>query len=225
MSAIERFCAAAAPRHVADGEAPAHFRQQHRARRDADHAERQLVEALGVIHRRVRVVGQQRREDRVGEDGDLLAGRADHRRSERGEELLHVGIEARNGEPFEHAAPARFRHQQRELGDSGDEHAPAGRLAGVGKEEGEGEESRHEQIEQHRREGGGAEIAVRIERAAVQRRQRDEGEIGEGDARHADGERELLRVLGKARRDQRDELVGVDERGDEQHDLRDAAAG
>ena len=59
----------------------------------------------------------------------------------------------------------------------------------------------------------------------MQRRQRDEGEIGEGDARHADGERELLRVLGEARRDQRDELVGVDERGDEQHDLRDEQQG
>ena len=86
---IARFCAACAP-----ATSPAAMRrlicgQQHGAGGDADHADRELVEPIGVVERRHRAGRQERGDDRVGEHRDLHAGRADDRGPERLEETPH----------------------------------------------------------------------------------------------------------------------------------------
>ncbi len=111
-----------------------------------------------------------------------------------------------NGEALENAASTRLGHQQDELGQPRGGDAPARGDAGVGKQEREGEKRHDEEIEQHRSERRHAEEPVRVQRSRVQGHQRDEREIGKGDARHADGEGEFLRVLFEARSDEFDEL-------------------
>ena len=76
----------ARPRSSPAAMPPRHLRQQHGADRDADHADRQLIEAVGVVERRERAGGEKARDDGVGEQRELHAGRADRRRPERAEE-------------------------------------------------------------------------------------------------------------------------------------------
>ncbi len=221
MSAIDRFCEPAAPSRVAGREPAAHLRQQHGSGRHADDPEGQLVEPLRVIDRGHGAGGQERGEDRVGEDGDLLARRADHRRSQGGEELPNVAVEPRDGQALENAAPTRLGHQQHELGQPRDGDAPARGDAGVGKQEREGEKSHDEEIEHDRGEGPHAEKPMRVQGSRMQSRERYERQIGKRDARHAHGEGEFLRVLFEARRDEFDELRRVQIRQRQQRQLRD----
>ena len=80
---------------VAGRDAARHFRQHDGAGRDANDADRQLIDAVGVIKRRQRAGRQETRDDGVGEQRKLHAGRADRRRTERAEKLPHVGVELR----------------------------------------------------------------------------------------------------------------------------------
>ena len=70
-----------------------HLRQQHGADRDADHADRQLIEAIGVVQRRQRAGRQECRDDGVGEQRELGAHRAERRRSQRTEEFPDILVE------------------------------------------------------------------------------------------------------------------------------------
>ena len=83
VNSIARFCAWRAPASSPAREPPRHFRQQHGADGDADHADRQLVEPVGVVERRQRAGGEEARDDGVGEQRDLGPGRADGRGPER----------------------------------------------------------------------------------------------------------------------------------------------
>ena len=60
----------------------------------------------------------------------------------------------------------------------------------------------------------------RVENSAPQGHQRDEQEVGESNARQADRERELLRLVRKAGRQQLDNLRREDERERQQYRLR-----
>ena len=95
VNSIARSCAARAPCVVAGREPPRHLGQQHGADRDADHAAGKLIEPVGVIERRERAGREEARDDGVGEQRKLHAGRADGRRPERLEEALHVVVELR----------------------------------------------------------------------------------------------------------------------------------
>ena len=122
-------------RLVAGGEPPRHFRQHDGAGGDADDADRQLVDAVGVIERRERAGRQEARDDGVGEQRELHAGRADRRRPERAEELPHVGVELRPAKRRQ--ARRRARHRRRPAATSqhaGDQHAPGRGVAGGRKE-------------------------------------------------------------------------------------------
>ena len=55
---MARFCARMGAGDVAGGDAAAHLRQQHGAGRDADHAERQLVDPVGIVERDTAPVGR-----------------------------------------------------------------------------------------------------------------------------------------------------------------------
>ena len=63
-------------------------------------------------------------------------------------------------------------------------------MAGGRKESRKRQRHDQRQVEQDRRGGGGGETLQRIEDAAVERDQRDQQQIGKGDARELDRERE-----------------------------------
>ena len=125
---------------VAGGDAPAHLRQQHGAGGDADHADGELIEPVGVIERRHRAGRQERGDDGVGEHRQLHAGRADDRGPERLEETLHRRIEARplRG-PARRRAGARRDPDEQEFEDARDRDAPGRRVPGGREQEGERE--------------------------------------------------------------------------------------
>ncbi len=204
---------------VAGGDAAAHFRQQHSAGGEADDAIGQLIDAIGVSDRGDAAVRQHGGDDRIGENGDLPAGRADHRRPQHQEEFAHAPP-MRPRQPFHHADHAGVGHQQGELQDAGDGHAPGGGIGRAGKEECDGERRNHGEIEQIGREGRRRKSAIGVQRALMKRHQSHAEQIGKGDARQRNGELEFLRPIVEARREQRHELrhEGVGE--NEQHDLR-----
>ena len=84
---------------VARGEPPRHFRQQNGADGDANHADRKLVDAVGVIERRQRAGRQEGRNQRVGEQRELHAAGADDGGPKRFEEFPRRLVEPRHAEP------------------------------------------------------------------------------------------------------------------------------
>ena len=198
-----------------------HLRQQHGADRDADHADRQLIEPVGVVKRRQRAGGEEARDDGVGEQRDLGLGRADGGGPEPLEEQLHLLVEPRPAERRQHALPRGVGGEQRHLEAAGDEHAPGRRVTRGRKEERQRERRDHREVEQDRRRRGRRKAAERIEDAAVERHQRDQQQIGKGDARELDREREALAVVREARRQHRDHRRREDQRDREQHRLHD----
>src|SRR5256885_320792 len=72
---------------------------------------------------------------------------------------------------------------------------------------------------QDRRGGGRRETRKRVQDAAVGRDQRHQQQIGKGDARELDRQRETAGVAGKARRQQRDHRRSEDEGKREQDEL------
>ena len=130
---------------IARGQPPRHFRQQHRADRDADHADRQLIEPVGIIQRRQRAGGQEGRDDGVGEQRDLRSHRAQRRRPERAEERADILVELERRKARQAAMAREIAGQQEILQEAGDQHAPGRGVAGVGKER------RQRQRRHHRR--------------------------------------------------------------------------
>ena len=92
------------------------------------------------------------------------------------------------------------RQLQRELQHAAGEHRPGEhqhrRVEAVGEERGADDER---DVQQHRRERRHREAAPGIEDARGQRHQRDEDDVGEGDAQHRHGQLELARLGGEAR--------------------------
>ena len=97
---------------------------------------------------------------------------------------------ARPAEFRQHLVAARVECDQPDLEAAGDQHAPGRRVSGGRKEGRERERRHHRQIEQDRRRGRRREALQRIEDAAIERHQRDQQQIGKGDAREIDRERE-----------------------------------
>ena len=103
-------------RLVADRDAARHFRQHHGAGRDADDPDRQLVEPVRIVERRQGAGGKKARDDGVGEERDLQAGRADGRRSERLEEAPDVLVPSRTAEHRQTPCARRRRRPARPRG-------------------------------------------------------------------------------------------------------------
>ncbi len=182
-------------------------------------ADRELVKPFRVRDRGDAAVGEHGRQYGVGEHGDLRTGRADHRRPEHDEEIAHpwpVWL----AQPLEDADASRRPHQETQFERARDSHAPARRIAGVRKQIGDRERRHHGEVHEVRREGRQGESAMGVERAHVQREERHEQEIGEGDAREIDGEREFLRPVVEAGRQQPDELRREDPDQKQDDDLR-----
>ena len=121
----------AGARVVAGRDPVRHLRQQHRADGNTDDADRQLVDAVGVIERRDRTRRQETGNDGIGEQRELRAGRADRRRNERLEEAAHIVVEAQRPKGREHAGAQRIAADQRGLQHAGYQHPPGRRIGGA----------------------------------------------------------------------------------------------
>ena len=199
-NSIARFCAERAPASSPGCEPAGHFGHQHRADRNADNADRQLIDTIGVVERRDGAGRQKAGNDGVGKQRELRAGRADGCRQQRLEEAAHVVVAAerigtrssrrcarhrrRPGPPAAHPRSARPRPR----------HSPAPGNIG-----GERQRRHHGDVEQDRRGGRGGEPVHRVEHAAPQRHQRDQQQIRKRDSGQRYRERELAAARAKIR--------------------------
>ena len=205
---------------VAGGQAAAHFGQQHGASRDADDADRQLIQPIGENDRRLATIGKGGGNDRIGEDRDLDPRRGDDIGAQHGEKTPEIAAPARFCQGFQHARAPRRDHDQAQLQEAGHQDTDAGGNAGIGKQESEAKAGHHRQVEQHRGKSRGGKMPVGIQRRRVQRHQHDAGEIGKGDARHRLGKLEFFRIAFIARCQQVDDLRHEQPGKSQQHKLR-----
>ena len=219
-NSMARFCAERAPAWSPADDPARHLRHQHGAHRNTDDADRQLVDAVGVIERRQCAGGEEACDDGVGEQRQLRAGRADRCRHQRLEETPHVVVPGERVKRRHDAGPPGIATDQGGLQHARNQHAPGGSVAGTRKQPGHRERRHHRHIEQRRCRRRRRKAIDRVEDAAPQRHQRDQQQIRKRDPRQANRERELLRVAGKAGRQQVDRLRREQERQRQQHDLR-----
>ena len=139
VNSIARFCALHGAMVITTSDTARHFGENDGARRNANNADRQLIETVSVIKRRQRTRRKKTCNDRIGKQRKLHAGRTEGRRTERAEELPHVGIEFRPTEFRQHAGETCIASDQQEFEDAGHENAPCGRVAGGWKEGGQGQ--------------------------------------------------------------------------------------
>ena len=136
---------------VAGGDPVRHLRDQHGADGNADDADRQLIDAVGVIERRDRAGRQEARDDGVGEQRELRAGRADGRRHQRGKEAADIAVEAQLPKHREYAGAHGIAADQRGLQHARNQDAPCRRVAGAAEERGKRQRRHHRYVEQDRR--------------------------------------------------------------------------
>ncbi len=105
-------------------------RQQGGADGDADHAQRQLVDAVGVVEIGDCAGRQERGPDDVQHGVDLLQAAADGGRRGQQQQVAHARTEARPYRPQHHAGPGASRRQPQILHDAGGEDAPGQGMAG-----------------------------------------------------------------------------------------------
>ncbi|MNZ79646.1 hypothetical protein D3C78_982560 [compost metagenome] len=181
--------------------------QDHRADGDAEGAQRQLRQAVGVVQPGHAAGLQEGGQHGIQQQVDLADRHAEQRRQHQGHDPLHalvLAVRARNRQQL-------YAHEERQLeqqlGQACDEHAPGqrhDRLVEV-----RGEQHRradHADIQQHRGEGRHGEAPVAVEDAAAEGGQRDQQQVGEGDAQQLAGQGELFRLAAKARREQHDQI-------------------
>ena len=175
-------------------------RQQGRADGDADHAQRQLGDAVGVVERGDRADRQQRGPHHVEHGADLLHAAADrHRRGELDQPRHPLGP-ARPHQLHADAVAGAGDQQPQPLQQTRDRHADRGGIAAVGQQ---GREAEHRadqrEVEQDRRGRDMGEAVDAVQHAAIERGERDEQQIGKGDAAELDGHGEGRRVVAHAR--------------------------
>ena len=184
---------------IAGAELVAEIGEKHDADGDADHAERKLKDAVGIVepgHDAILEGGDDGR-DHAGELADAAGD--DAGRSQR-DQPLHLGRETRALERHADAEPRRGEADHDDLQHAGDGDAPGEHHAGMasidvaGGDQGEQHGDEHD-VEQARREGGDGEAPERVQDAGIERDQRHADEIGQRDARQQHHERELLGVV------------------------------
>ena len=200
MNSTERFCRFEASVEIAGLQRPRQFGQKHDGDRDADHAERQLVDAVGEGERRRPrpvLAGCDRRADqRV----DLRDAAGDRRRQRQPQQPLHVGRQARPAETDRHAGMAHRHPDDGKLHDARRQHAPGERVTDCravhARVPGIGQHPDQDDVEEYRRDRGGEIAPQRIQHAGHHRAERHADQIGE----HDGGERHRHRQLFRARR-------------------------
>ncbi|MFK4406846.1 hypothetical protein ABH991_003880 [Bradyrhizobium ottawaense] len=197
-----------------------HLRQQHGADGDADHADRELVEPVGIIKRRQRAGRQEGRDDGIGEQRHLRAHRSQRRRPECLEETADVFVELQRRKARQAAMAGEIAGQQEILQETGDQDAPGSRMARARKPDGDRQRHHHRNVQEDRGGRGAGKALHHVEHAAIERHQRDQQQIGKGDPGQLDRELALLGIVTEARRQDAHGLRHEQPGDDEQHHLR-----
>ena len=208
-------------RLVAGSEPARHLGQEHDADRDADDADRQLIDAVGVIERRERAGRQKRRDDRVGEQRELHPARADDRRPQRLEETPGRLVELGHLQTQAETVLLGVDTDEKRLQNAGGKHAPGRRVTRGREQSGESERADHANVEENRRRGRRGKALVGVERARDEGFERDQCQIGKGDARERHREIEAHRIVGESGRQYPHDRWRKSERNREQHELHD----
>ena len=180
--------------------------QDHRAQRHAENAEWKLDQPVGVIQPTDAAGDQKRGDQGIDQQIDLRHRGAEQGRQHQLQHLLHAlggPTPARSRQQFQ---PQQERHLKSQLHDAGDEYAPGQphhRLRHAGSQPQRGGD--HGQVEQHRRDRRNGELAATVQHPAGQGGQRDEQQIGKGDAQHLHRQLVFVGIDGEARRKQQDQ--------------------
>ena len=199
MNSTERFCRLEASVGVSGLQRARQFGQKNDRHRDADDAERQLVEAVGLSQRRHRLVlaGRDRRADQRVDLGDAAG---DSRRRRKPQQPLDVWRQPRPPETNRHAGMAHGDPDDGELNDAGSQHTPGEPVAdcavvGTGVP-GIKQDPDQDNVEEHRRNRGGEIAPQRIQHAGHHCPKRHADQVGKHDGGERYGEVELRRVVG-----------------------------
>ena len=180
-------------------------RQDHRGERDAEHAERELHQAIGVIEPRDAAGDEERGDQGIEQQAHLRhRGAEDAGQHELADAAHTLGgrLPTRATEQSEACDPRQHEEQLRE---TRDEHADRERHTGVLRiARDRHREQDHHQVHDHLGERRHREAAVAVEHAAEERHQRYEEKIREGPTQHLDRELVLAGLLGEARRETED---------------------
>ncbi len=145
---------------------------------------------------------QEGRQHGIQQQIDLAYRNPEQRRHHQQHDAPHPLVTPLDSWPGQQPQLGDIRQLERQLGKPGDEHAPGqrhDRLIEIG-----GQEHRrhdHADVEQHRREAGHREIAVAVQHPRGEGRQRDQHQIGKGDAQQLAGQLHFRRIVMKARRE------------------------
>ena len=168
--------------------------QQDRADRDAEHARRQLHQAVGVVQPRHAAGRQERGEDLVEQQRDLAHRDAERRRRHEQQHAAHARVRKVEPPARQQAEPREERDLKGELQHAADEHRPGEhqhrRIEMLGKEHRADDER---DVEQRRRDRRDRKAVPGVENAGRERDQRDEQDVREGDAQQLHRKRELAR--------------------------------
>jgi hypothetical protein len=178
------------------------LRQQHRANSDADDTERQLIQPVGIVEVRNRAVGAGG-DNGADEQVDLGNTAGEDSRNREHPEPAHLRIDTRQLEPGEKPGAPHRPPDQRQLRDAGDYRRPSDphrRIDRILHRKGHQRDQHRDvdDVEDHRREGGGEIAAERIEDSRIGGHQRHAGEIREQDACEQDREVEFFLIIEEA---------------------------
>ena len=181
-------------------------RQDDGRQRNAEHAERKLDEAVGVVEPADAAGDQKRRDQRIEQNADLRHRGTEDRRHHELQDPPHAVVREPQARPRQQIEPSQERQLKRELDDAGDEHSGSEAERRLLEQRADpAREHDHDDIEQHRRERGDGETPMRVENAAGECRQRHEHHVRQREPQHVDGESEPAVVAGETRREDEDD--------------------
>ena len=196
-------------------------RQQDGTQRDGDDADRQFHQAVGVVKPRATARFQVRSQQHADEGVDLPGGSGQDSWHQQLTDFLRTRVTPVRPRRHQQAQAFERRHLQRQLNHASGQHAPRQRIdrCAVGRHRPQRGANQRD-VQQHRREGWHG-VAVRgVQHRTGKRRQRDQAEVGEDDAREVHRQRELRRIVREALHERRHQSgsTGNASRRDQQQD-------
>ncbi len=186
-------------RHVAEAHLARQRRQDRGADRDADDAKRQLVQPVGIVKIGDRAGREQRGQRRRDQQVELYHPGAEYARSHDAQRLFDARRQARQAQPERHPGSRARNHQPEKLCDAGGGQRPGQRPAVRPAEPRHQQQGgNQEQIEQDRCRRRRRKPVHRVQQPALQRGQRNEQQIREGDAGQVDGQLKLAGLVAEA---------------------------
>src|SRR5450830_1366751 len=174
-------------------------RQQDGAQRHPQQAGGKFHQPVGVIEPGHAAVGEKRSEDGVDQQRQLGDGNAKHRRPHELEDAANTRVRKTRAQARQHADFCQIGQLERELQHAAKKHRPGQHQHRRPEIRRQHQRAKNEaQVEQRRRKCGNGKAAPGIEDAAGERHERDEQQVGKGDAQHRHRELEFLRRGGES---------------------------